>query len=572
MKTLVFPRWLVRALLVTVLLPATAVLAAPTITLRQVAQSFSLPVELVNARDGSGRLFIVEQGGRIRILHNGIVASTAFLDLSGSGLITSGGERGLLGLAFHPQYASNGAFYIFYTRSGDGALTVARYLRDAGNPNLANPASGQPILTIPHPSSNHNGGHMVFGPDGYLYIGTGDGGGSGDPNRNGQNRGKLLGKLLRIAVDGGTSYTIPATNPYAGGTCAGGNCPEIWAYGLRNPWKFSFDRLTGDLLIGDVGQGDVEEVDFQPAGAAGGTNYGWGVREGNDCYNDDYFGMSGACATLTGDVRPILTYEHNSSGGQSITGGFRYRGNASPALQGYYIYADYVSRRVWLARPDTGGAWTTTLALPPSSSISSISSFGEDEAGELYLVDYGNGKIWAIDGPALGLVAMTSRKMHAAIGTFDLDLGQPVPVDGAVPVEPRAECDGHLLVFRFSATVTSIGTVAVTTRGGSPLPFTQTIAGNELRIGIPGIADNSRVAVNIRNVNGAGLEITAGMGFLLGDVTGSRMITASDISATKARQGAPVNGINHRFDLNCSGAIDIAEIGIVKAKTAGRLD
>ena len=372
--------------------------AAPAITLQEIASGFQTPVELVNSGDGSGRMFVVEQGGTIKVLSAGIVSATPFLDVSS--IIASGGERGLLGLAFHPQYSSNRAFYVYYTRAGDGALTIARYLRSATDPLSADSRSGSVILTIPHPNyQNHNGGHLAFGPDGYLYIGTGDGGGGGDPDQNGQKLTTLLAKMLRISVTGGTGYSIPATNPYASSNCnAGANpCPEIWAFGLRNPWKFSFDRSNGDLFIGDVGQGLYEEVSYVPAGSAGGKNFGWNVYEGTRCYSATSCSIASGLAPHT---PPIIEYGHDNTdfGGFSITGGYRHRGTKSTALNGYYFYGDFSSQRLWVAKPNANGTWTPEFSqIAPSS----ISSFGEDEAGELYLVGYGTGKIYAIKGATL---------------------------------------------------------------------------------------------------------------------------------------------------------------------------
>jgi glucose/arabinose dehydrogenase len=367
------------------LLPLLAEAAVPVVALRQVATGLVSPVELVNAKDGSNRLFVVEQSGRIRIVQNGSLLTTSFLDIA-SGVISTGGERGLLGLAFHPNYAANGALYVFYTRIGDGALVVARILRSAANANLADASTRTEILVILHPLTNHNGGRLAFGPDRYLYIATGDGGGGGDPEGNGQKLTTRLGKLLRIAVDGGAGYTIPAGNPFAGQTCATA-CPEIWAYGLRNPWKFSFDRVTGDLFIGDVGQGVVEEVNFQFANAPGGANYGWVMYEGSNCFAPP--------CNPAGKTMPVLEYLHNASGGVSITGGYRYRGTRSAPLEGLYIYGDFSSKRLWAARPTGPGTFAAEVLLPPPTAVASISSFGEDEAGEMYLVDYGNGRILA---------------------------------------------------------------------------------------------------------------------------------------------------------------------------------
>ncbi len=559
--------WLFALALLATFLPPSTALAAPLVALRQVAQGLSLPVELASANDGSDRLFVVEQNGRIKIFSGGAILPTAFLDIS-SGVISAGGERGLLGLAFHPQYASNGAFYVFYTRTGDGALTISRYLRDPNNANVALPASGTPILSIPHAAfANHNGGHIAFGPDGHLYIGTGDGGSGGDPDRNGQNLQSRLGKLLRIAVDGGTGYTIPAGNPYAGSTCATA-CPEIWAYGLRNPWKFSFDRQTGDLFIGDVGQGAVEEIDFQPAAAAGGRNYGWGVYEGNNCYNDSYFGAAGACAALTAHTRPILTYLHDSNGGIAVTGGYRYRGASSPALQGYYIYGDYSSRRIFAAKPDANDAWTPEVLLPPPASVNSISSFGEDESGELYLVDYGNGKIWAIDGPDIKLVSAVSRKNHGPAGDQDLRLNHSASLFGNITTESRAIGIGHKLVLSFSSPVGQISDVRCTDAAGAPVGQpTYAISGSTITVNLTGIPDNRRVTVTVANVNALGWDVKVSLAFLIGDLNSSHAVNATDISTVKSRMGKGTTIANFGADIDASGNIDFLDVSAVKLQS-----
>jgi glucose/arabinose dehydrogenase len=376
-------------------------IAAPTVTLQEVATGLSSPIELVNSGDGSGRMFIVEQSGIIKILTNGRVGgggsvlATPFLNISA--LTAGGGERGLLGLAFHPQYTSNGAFFVYYTKASDGSLVISRFFRSANNPLVADAQSENVLLEIPHPGfSNHNGGHLAFGPDGYLYIGTGDGGGGGDPDANGQRLNTRLAKMLRIAVSGNRAvqgYTIPAANPFAGSTCATA-CPEIWAYGLRNPWKFSFDRATGDMFIGDVGQGLWEEIDRVPAGTALPLNFGWNAFEGNNCYSPST-GCSIA-AGLAPHTPPIIEYGHNSTGGFSVTGGYMYRGSRSATLRGYYLYGDFSSQRIWGAKPNANGTWVPELLL---TSPSSISSFGEDENGELYVVGYGTGKIYAVTAP-----------------------------------------------------------------------------------------------------------------------------------------------------------------------------
>jgi glucose/arabinose dehydrogenase len=279
------------------------------ITTVQIAGSLPNAVGVTNAGDGSGRLFVAQQTGQIRIWNGAQILATPFLDISALSSSCSGGcgERGLLGLAFHPSFETNGLFYVYYTRQSDGALQVARYHASPGA-NVAD-NSGTVLLTILHPNNaNHNGGQLAFGPDGYLYIGTGDGGGGGDPDENGQNITTLLGKILRIDVGntGAGSYAIPPTNPFAGATAG---ADEVWAYGLRNPWRFSFDRATGDLYIGDVGQNLWEEIDFQAAGAAGGRNYGWDCREGKHDYSDPNGDMNAGCPVPS--VDPILEYGHN---------------------------------------------------------------------------------------------------------------------------------------------------------------------------------------------------------------------------------------------------------------------
>lgn len=345
------------------------------ITLSRVAGGFNRPLAITHAGDGSGRIFVVEQNGTIRIVRNGSINTAPFLDIS-SIVNSSGSEQGLLGLAFPPDFATRRTFYVNYTdHTAVGNIMVARFGL-GGNPDLADPASRRTILTIVQPFANHNGGQLAFGPDNLLYIGTGDGGSGGDPQGNGQNKTTLLGKLLRINVleNSLTPYTIPTTNPF-------GN--EIWAYGLRNPWRFSFDRATGGLFLADVGQGQVEEVNFQPAGSGSGANYGWNIMEGSDCFSNT------ACNS-TGLTLPVTEYRHGN-GDCSITGGYVYRGS-SQGLRGIYLYGDFCSGRIWGLRK-TGGNWESRLL---SDTAFQISTFGEDEAGDLYLADYGGGDIYRI--------------------------------------------------------------------------------------------------------------------------------------------------------------------------------
>lgn len=325
----------------------------------EIASGLQRPLFVIQA--GDDRLFVVEQPGRIRIVKDGQLLETPFLDISGI-VNDTGTEQGLLGLAFHPDYARNGQFFVNYTgATGIGDTVVARYTASS-DPNVADPDSAEILLTIPQPYRNHNGGDIVFGPDGLLYIGTGDGGDQGDPQNNGQNPDTLLGKMLRLDVD----------TPNAD--------PEIWAVGLRNPWRFSFDRATGDLFIGDVGQDEWEEIDYAPAPLAGGLNFGWNLLEGAHPY-------ASSTGDSTGLTMPIAEYSH-SQGGCSVTGGHIYRGTSLPELQGVYFFGDYCSGIIWSLIRNDSGAWEQSEFM---NTDFSISSFGEDVAGELYMVDHGGG-------------------------------------------------------------------------------------------------------------------------------------------------------------------------------------
>ena len=364
---------------VTLALAATTAFAADLrLELRPIITGLSQPLGIRHA--GDGRLFIVEQGGRILVYNGTSVLPTPFLDIRSG--VSCCGEQGLLGLAFHPNYASNGFFYVNYTDLG-GDTVVARYRVSATDPNRADAGSASLILHVSQPFANHNGGNLLFGPDGYLYIGMGDGGSGGDPGNRAQNLNELLGKMLRIDVNGAAPYAIPPTNPFANSTNAR---REIWAYGLRNPWRFSFDRENGDLWIGDVGQNAWEEVDLQRASSNGGENYGWRRMEGTHCFNP-----STNCAAGSTLVLPVLEYSH-ADDNCSVTGGYRYRGTKYPRLRGMYLYADFCTGKIWGAT-ETGSTWTTRLLLDVTFPIS---TFGEDVNGELYLSDHGNGRVLAI--------------------------------------------------------------------------------------------------------------------------------------------------------------------------------
>jgi len=360
------------------------------LTVKTVLTGLSNPVRLVAPEDDD-RLFVVERGGLIRIFDQDGADRGIFIDLSSLTRVTS--ERGLLGLAFPPDYASSGRFYVNYTDDNDGTTTnsiVARYQVSA-DPDVADAGSAEILLTLFQPASNHNGGHMEFGPDGMLYVGFGDGGGSGDASNFAQNDQSLLGKLLRLDVSGLGTYSIPADNPFVGTA----PLDEIWAKGLRNPWCFAFDRVTGDLYIADVGQLLWEEVDVQPASSSGGENYGWRLMEGNACFNPPTNCNDGSL-TL-----PVHEYSHGA-GRCSISGGYVYRGSAIPSESGSYFFADWCSGDFWTLRwSEAGGATEITdrtAELTATVSLGGVASFGQDGRGELYVIENGPGRIHRIVG------------------------------------------------------------------------------------------------------------------------------------------------------------------------------
>ncbi len=366
---------------------------AQTIGLQSFATGFSSPVEIAHPVNDA-RLFVVQQAGLIRIINaNGTVNATPFLSL-GTSVILSGGERGLLGLAFHPNYATNGYFYVNYTRAGDGATVIARYTVST-DPNIADAASGIVLLTVAQPFSNHNGGSVKFGSDGYLYIGMGDGGSGGDPGNRAQNINENLGKMLRLDVDSASPYGIPPTNPYV--DIAGND--EIWAIGLRNPWKFSFNRLNGDLWIADVGQNAIEEINktaFPLPNTA--LNYGWRCYEGNVAYDN-----SGGCPTYANTVAPISVYTHGTTGRCSITGGYFYTGVTYPNFANKYFFADYCTGEIgWI---DNLGNITWGY-----NATGVITTFGEDKDGELYV--FNGGTIYKIIDTSLGTDSFTQNNIR----------------------------------------------------------------------------------------------------------------------------------------------------------------
>ena len=335
-----------------------------------IVDGFQRPLLAIHAGDGSGRLFVVEQNGVIRVFADGAILPDPFLDIDEQ-VGSDGNEQGLLGLAFHPDYEHNGFFYINYTDiQGD---TVIAHFQVSADANVADASSQKILLQVDQPYPNHNGGHLEFSPDGLLYAGLGDGGSQGDPQGNGQSLETYLAKILRIDVNSGDPYAIPADNPFA----TGGGLPEIWAYGLRNPWRFSFDRATGDLYIADVGGSQWEEVNFLSAGAPGGTNFGWDFMEGLHSHEG---------TAPQGLTAPVAEYEHG--GRCSVTGGYVYRGQALPAWQGVYFYGDYCSGEILGLVHNADGSWESRVLFDTGFLIT---SFGLDEAGEIYVLDRAGG-------------------------------------------------------------------------------------------------------------------------------------------------------------------------------------
>jgi len=371
-------------------IPSGSEAVVPPISFYRLAGGLVAPVHITHAGDSSGRIFVVEQQGRIRIIKNGELQAAPFLDISARVLFS--GEQGLLSVAFPPLFASKNHFYVYYADLS-GNIRVSRFSVTA-NPDVADPASEVSILTIAHPTfTNHYGGQLAFGPDSFLYLGTGDGGSGGDPGNNAQNTAVLLGKLIRIDVESGAvPYAIPPGNPFAGSLVSR---QEIWSYGLRNPFRFSFDRLTGDLYIGDVGQNLFEEVDIQPSGI-GGNNYGWKIMEGTSCFNPANFSSPLPSCNTAGLTLPVLSYSHGL-GDCAVIGGFVYRGQVVRAMQGLYVYGDECTGRIWGLRSAGLGFENALLFDTPFV----LSSFGEDQAGQLYVTSYVTGEIFRVGTPGM---------------------------------------------------------------------------------------------------------------------------------------------------------------------------
>jgi glucose/arabinose dehydrogenase len=415
---------------------------APTLSLTPVIQGLAAPMQLVTAGDGSERIFIIQKGGAINVYNKAYTLLGTFLTVTG---ITSTGERGLLSMAFHPDYANNGFFYVYYTNS-IGSLEIARYKVSNNNPNMADAASREIVITIPHPTNtNHNGGVLRFGTDGYLYLSTGDGGGGGDVPNNAQNTSVLLGKILRLAVNTSATapfYTVPAGNPF-------GN--EVFAYGLRNPFRWSFDRETHDMWIGDVGQDSFEEINRRPSDSVNGTNFGWRCYEGDNTFNP------GGCGNISNYIFPVYNYATPNPSG-SVTGGSVYRGDTYIALRGYYISCDYYTGNFFIIYYDsTAHTYTTTIqAVTPVG----MSNFDETEDGELYAVCLNNGTVYRINASGAKQYTFNGNGNWNVAGNWSNNSIPPatLPAGSIIMINPpaNAEC-----ILNVSQTVQPGGKVVV---------------------------------------------------------------------------------------------------------------
>ena len=470
---------------------------AQSIELVQYASGFSSPVDMAHA--GDDRLFVVERRGIIKILDgSGNVLATPFLDIDNLIPNVSGqSERGLLGLAFHPDYANNGWFYVNYTDNNDNTV-IARYSRDVNDPNLADVNSANVVLTVDQPATNHNGGCIRFGPDGYMYIGMGDGGSGNDPWNNSQDTQELLGKMLRIDVNNENSL-IPPTNPFVGDPNV---LDEIWAIGVRNPWKFSFDKTTGDLWIADVGQNAWEEIDFQPASSTGGENYGWRCYEGNHLNNN--VNTSG-CPPQSDLVDPVYEIPHQGfSGPCSITGGYVYRGSENPDLVGKYICADFCSGEFFMVEPDGLGGWVGQEVADPNLDVS---TFGEDVDGELYVAVLSNGRIYKVKSDACATlmlsVNVTSEPCEGeSNGTADITGAGGTP---PYVFSPNLDLQ-NLSTNDYTITITDdIGcnTSVDFTINSLPLPAVPTVTVNDNVLSAPSGFSSYQWFLNGQIINGA---------------------------------------------------------------------
>jgi len=514
-------------------------LFAQQVQLSSVLSGLSSPLFVGHAGDGSNRLFIVERGGIIRVRQPGASASTVFLDIRGK--VLAGSERGLLGLAFHPQYAGNGRFFVYYTRAGDGTIVLSEY-RVSTNPDIAGTAE-KVLLTIPHPTyANHNGGMLAFGPDGYLYAGVGDGGGGNDPSNNAQNLNTLLGKILRIDVNlpaGSTlPYRSPPDNPFIGAIPGG---DEIFAYGMRNPWRFSFDALTGQLWVGDVGQDAREEVDTP---IFKGGNYGWRVYEGFMCTNID----PSSCSP-TAYESPLFDYAH-INGRCSVTGGYVYRGSKGVLPADTYVYGDFCTGEIF--------AWNGSTQRVLLDTAVNISSFGEDEAGELYVVGLGGTvsrldaveSAWTFTATPSTIQAGQSSVLSFTTSTADV---HNIFINGQRPARSCgvSSCSGSLTVFPQTTTTytlrstnsagTPYPTLTVTVTVGTASGWTFTANPTAIQAGQSSVLSFTTTTANLHSVfiNGQRPAKTCGASSCSGSLTVRPLTTTTYTLTSKNSAGIP---------------------------------
>jgi glucose/arabinose dehydrogenase len=566
--------------------------AVPGLDAIRVASGLNQPVFVTAPPGDFNRIFIVQQSGQIRILRldTGTLNATAFLTISG---LATGGEQGLLGLAFDPNYASNGKFYVNCVvpggAFGQGITRILQY-QVSSNPDIADttPSNIKTILSFDQPQSNHNGGWIGFSPragdDHNLYIAAGDGGAGNDqdggvghiePGGNAQNNTTLLGKILRLHVDPTTgTYTIPANNPFFGSATLK---QEIWTLGLRNPYRDSFDRLTGRMFLGDVGQDTREEVDVQQAtNPGGGENYGWRLREGTIATPTGNPVVGGS--PPPGNVDPILDYPRST--GRTVIGGYVYRGLQFPALQGIYVFGDYLgplggSARVFTLNYDGTTASNfqdiTSQLFPISTtggnvSLVNLSSFGEDAAAELYLTDIGNGNVYKISSMLTGAA---SRKVHSAT-PFDLNL----PLAGSPGIECRSGgTDGdYTMIFKFAVPVSSVAGASVTSGiGGVSSRMIDSTNTRQYIVNLTGVANAQYITVTLSNVidvaGNVGSAVSTTVGMLVGDTTANGAVNSSDISQTQSQSGLPVTADNFREDVTVNGAINSSDISLVQSQS-----
>jgi glucose/arabinose dehydrogenase len=569
--------------------------AVPGLDAIRVASGLSSPIFATAPPGDFNRVFIVQQNGVIRILNlsTGALNAAPFLTISG---LQTGGEQGLLGLAFDPSYATNGKFYVKCTVAGgafNAGVNQIRQYQVSSNPDIADttPANIKTMLAIDQPQTNHNGGWIGFSPrlsdDHNLYIATGDGGNANDfgtghiePGGNAQNNTTLLGKMLRIHVDPiAGSYTIPDNNPYASPTPAPSPAPqrEIWALGLRNPFRDSFDRATGRMLIGDVGQDTREEVDVQqPTNPGGGENYGWRDREGL-IQNPAYPTPTPGPTPNRGWIDPIFDYPRTT--GRTVIGGYVYRGSQFPALQGIYVFGDYLgpsggSARVFTLNYDGTTASNfqdiTGQLFPIPTTIGNISlvnlsSFGEDAAGELYLTDIGNGNVYKISPM---LVSAASRKIHGPT-PFDINL----PLTGSPGIECRSGGTNgtYTMIFKFVLPISSVGGASVNGTGSVSSRMIDSTNTRQYIVNLTGITNAQYVTVGLSNVvdvaGNTASAVSATMGVLTGDTTSNGGVNSSDISQTQSQSGLPLTTDNFREDVTVNGAINSSDISLVQSQS-----